>query len=288
MLRRWLAPCAVLLATACGSPTGPGGDSPGDEATNVPGRTDRTVNIQGLNREFVVYVGSSVGANTPVPVVFMLHGTSGDGPQYYNVSAWREKADAAGLIAVFPSALTHCLHEDENKDGDFTDVGERHVVTKWAHGELGDPSVMPLCTPQEIETLNAQNRALADHPLADDMAFFDAMVAFVKENHRVDAKAIYVTGFSNGAQMSSRLAFERSSVFAATAAHAGGVGVDPTPGRNLSAVASVGTLDDRLTVPLGVSEIPIGESTLQAYPLLAGVFIVPMLEQLPPDPGLRL
>ena len=38
---------------------------------------------------------------------------------------------------------------------------------------------------------------------------------------REKAKAIYVTGFSNGAQMSSRLAFERSSVFAATAVHAG-------------------------------------------------------------------
>jgi polyhydroxybutyrate depolymerase len=271
----------MAATIACGGDTDPA--APGDQnngATNTPGRADLVITVDGMQRAFTVYVGSSVGATTAVPVVFMLHGTSGDGPQFFNISKWREKADAEGLIAVFPSGLTYCFHEDENHDGDFSDPGEEHVNSKWTSGDVGDPARLPLCTAQELAALSAGQRSLADHPLKDDLAFFDAMVAYLEGHYRVDAKAIYVAGFSNGAQMSNRLATERSQVVAATDAHAGPLSVPPTNGRQMSAVVSVGNLDDRFTAALGVSVIPLGESTLQQYPLLAALLITPMLAQL--------
>lgn len=270
----------MATAVACGGgTTDPDPDDPGG-VTNVPGRTDRTVVVSGLTREFVVYAGSTVGATTAVPVVFMFHGTSGDGPQFYNTSAWKEKADAEGFIAVFPSALTYCFYEDENKDGDFVDAGERKITSKWTHGDLGNPAEMPLCTANVIAGLSAPQRALVDHPFQEDVPFVDAMIAFLKQNYRIDEKAIYSTGFSNGAQFSNRLAVERNNVFAATAAHAGGTSVPTTNGRMMSAVASIGTLDDRITGPLGVSEIPLGPTTLEDYPTIPVIMIQPLLTQL--------
>jgi len=234
--------------------------------------------VDGQQREFVVYVGSTVGATAAVPVVFMYHGTSGDGPQFFQQSGWREKADVEGLIAVFPSGLTYCHYKDDNRDGDFSDPGERNVSTKWAAGELGT-SAMPLCTAQDLATLSAQNRALADHPLRDDVAFVDAMISFLKQNYVIDDKAIYSTGFSNGAEFSNRLAVERNNVFAATAAHAGGLVVTPNPGRAMSAVFSGGASDPNVCAVLGVTAIPISANTLNNFPLLMGQ-IQPLLQQL--------
>ncbi len=274
MTLRHLSLTVLLGLGACGT------TEPGGLPTNTPGTTTRTLTVDGSERTFVVHVGSPVGATTAAPVVFMLHGTSGDGQQFFNTSGWREQADQDGLIAVFPSALTYCFYEDENGDGDFADAGERKVTSKWTHGDLGNPAVMPLCTADVIATLPAQTRALLDHPLRDDVAFVDAMIAALQRDYLIDEQAIYSTGFSNGAQLSNRLAIERSDVFAATAAHAGGTSVPTNPGRAISVVSSVGTLDDRFTAALGVAEIPLGESTLLDYPLLAFIMIGPLLDQL--------
>ena len=115
-----LFPC-VLAACGGGDSTGP---APGN--TNTPGTVSHTVTIGGQARQFVVHVGDSVGRHEAVPVVFMVHGSSQNGPQFYNISGWREQADTNGFIAVFPSALTYCYHEDGNNDGDFLDAGDGH------------------------------------------------------------------------------------------------------------------------------------------------------------------
>jgi polyhydroxybutyrate depolymerase len=246
---------------------------------NNPGKKNETVQVGDLNRSFIVYVGASVGATTAASVVFMLHGTSGDGERFYQISRWQEKADEVGLIAVFPDALTHCFHEDENRDGDFVDNDELKVTTKWTHGELGDPAHMPLCSAQELANLPPQLRNLSSHPFQDDVLFFDAMVSFLRGRYVVDERRIYVSGFSNGAQMASRLAIERSHVFAAAAAHAGFVSVLPSGGRPMSFIFSVGSRDDRYTVPSGISELPMNESVATNSYFRSNA-ITPMLQQL--------
>jgi polyhydroxybutyrate depolymerase len=228
---------------------------------NVPGKYVHREKVDGFGREFIVYVPEKARGDAPVPVVFMLHGTSGDGEKFFNISHWREKADAEGLIAVFPSALTYCLYEDENRDGDFDDPGERKLTTKWASGKLGDPMVMPLCSAADLEKLTPDNRRLADHPVADDVAFFRFMLDALPKTYRIDSKRIYVSGFSNGASMSARLASELSERFAATGSHAGTLATPAKPAaRPITMVLSVGAIDDRFTA----TALPIAESTLSA------------------------
>ena len=267
----------LMVGLACS-----GGGSDGPTTPNPPtppappvppvptvGKQVQHITSGGQAREFIVYLPPARQQSTNLAVVFVVHGTSQDGEKFYQDSHWREKADAEGFIAVFPTGLTYCYAEDENRDGDFSDAGERRVSTKWAAGELGNPMSMPLCTASELAQLPAGSRALADHPLADDVAFFDDMITFLNTHYSINRKRVYATGFSNGAQFTSRLAQERSNTYAAAAASAGGLAVPPTPApRPMSFVFSLGSKDDRFATALGVPEIPVRSTTLTEFPQL--------------------
>jgi polyhydroxybutyrate depolymerase len=209
---------------------------------NAPGRHNHTVSVGGVTREFIVYVPKKAAGAAAVPVVVMIHGTTGDGDKFFNTSRWREKADAEGLIAVFPTALVHCFHDDVNHDGDFGDQGERQVTTKWSAGALGTDD-LPLCTAAELAQVPPARRQAADHPPADDMGFFSALFDFLQKSYVVDAARIYVTGFSNGSQMAGRLAVEMSGRIAAAGAHAGPLAVTGPAARAISVLASFGNRD---------------------------------------------
>ena len=282
MISSRLTTLALLALVACNDDgadpaAGPDGGAPdaGDldaaPPVNVAGKHVHTLDVDGMTREVIVYVPELAAGPAAAPAVFMLHGTSGDGERFYNISGWKEKADAEGLVAVFPSALTYCLKEDENRDGDFDDPGERKVTTKWAAGELGT-ATMPLCSADEIAQLSAENQALVDHPLADDVAYLDAVLDLLASGYVVDADRIHASGFSNGGGMTSRLALERADRFAAIAAAAGALKLPPAPAaRPLSMVFSVGTLDDGFAAALGVPEIPIRPDVISEYPLLTAL-----------------
>ena len=58
------------------------------------------------------------------PVVFMYHGSGGDGEQFLRISGWREQADATGLVAVFPTGVR------------YRDLDTGRLATKWNDGHL--------------------------------------------------------------------------------------------------------------------------------------------------------
>lgn len=251
-----------------------------DVGAELTGKRVHHIMQDTVEREFIVYMPEGTGTGD-LPVVFMLHGTSGDGEKFYNISGWREKAQAEGLIAVFPSALTYCFFEDENHDGDYDDPGEDKLTSKWTHGQLGQPDGMPLCTEEDLARLPAGKRALVDHPLADDVVFFDAMLDFLNAHYPMDETRVYVSGFSNGGQMALRLTQERADRFAATAAAAANLTMPPAPAvRPLSVVLSVGSKDDRLLAALGVTSLPLTESLLDDHPGIGTLAIAPLLTTL--------
>lgn len=216
-------------------------------------------------REFIVWTPHTARLRAQAPVVFMLHGTNQDGEQFFNHSGWREEAIKRGVIAVFPTALVHCYHQDDNHrpiDGNEA----THILTKWADGRLGGPNAdRPLCTPAEIQAMNLSKKQLLQlaHGLADDMGFFRAMVDLLKAEYAVDPKRIYVSGFSNGAEMSGRLAAEMSEVFAAAHCGSSTVGVSTVATRAIPVVHSMGSQDDEQKDRLGYPDgLPLDETLM--------------------------
>ena len=262
------APAAIAL-TAAVQPA----------AVNVPGSTHRRLIVDGQQREYWVHVGSTAQPNAPLPVVVFLHGTSGNGLQYLNISRWREKADTAGFIAVFPSALAYCFRADENNDGDMDDPRELHATTKWTQGSLGD-TLQPLCRPRDYLKLSPHQRQLTMHRFQDDTLFLDAMVADLKANFIVDTKRMYIAGFSNGGEMVSRLLVVRSHLFAAMASHAGHMHIPPAPigARRVPFLRSVGSLDDHYFAQMPGGAMPVAPGAIN-FPFIQRTSVVPYLQQ---------
>ncbi len=239
-----------------------------------------TLTVQDMEREFIVYVPDLVQDMDNIPVVFMLHGTGGDGEKFFNISRWREKADEENFIAVFPSALVHCFRQDRNFDGDFSDLGEKRGESKWSGGDLGS-SRLPLCTPSELAHLPAEKRALADHVLADDMQFISKILDFLQNNYDVNRKRIYASGFSNGGVMTTRLSQEMSHRFAAIAAAAGQPSLPAQPVRPHSFVFSAGNEDDLFLTMFNLSQpLPLTETLFTDVPELKTMVVDPMLTTL--------
>ena len=221
-----LAVIGALCATQGGAGT------PYDAGVNC-----RTIQVDGFQRQYLVYVPRRHAARAPV--VFMFHGSSGNGERFLRISGWREQADRTGLIAVFPTGLRYRM----------LDTGRR--ITKWngynlaANVDLNDkPPGYP---------------AQAPWP-ANDVGFVDAMLGDL--GPMADARRIYASGFSNGAEFTARLAIERSDVLAAAAYSAGGIYAPrPRPARKIPLWMTVGSRDDRIGAlpmdPFGLLQVPL-------------------------------
>ncbi len=212
---------------------------------NVAGTYNHTIEVDGVSREYIVYVPTSAEGLAEVPLLFMIHGTNQTGLVHYNTNLWNAKADQEGFIVVYPTALIYC-HFDE---------GLERTTTKWVAGDLGETDVnmgaLPLCSGEVLK---------------GDMQFFDGMITEIQSEYAVNPKRIYATGFSNGAQMTSRLAAERSDVFAAVAVHAGNLS-NFIPAnlstRPMSMVVTVGANDTLFTNATGISApAPIDQSLM--------------------------
>ena len=295
--RRWPSAAALAtlsLITACGasdvqapvatdapSPTTPPpAGTPGSGLPpNLPGRFDLTLLSGGTERAFIVHVPTGARGQR-VPVVFMLHGASGDGELFYTRSGWREKADAHGFIAVFPTALEYCWRKDEDFNGSVLDPGDRRIETIWVSGELGSAST-PLCTAAEIASLSPALRARVDHPVADDVAFIRQIIDRLNTTYAIDTTRIYVSGFSSGGSMASRLSVELSDRLAAVAVNSAMLNVPPVrAARPISVFHTIGDRERSFPHAFGVDVLPLSEAVLTTFPLIRNEIHRPYLSAL--------
>lgn len=84
-----------------------------------------------------------------------------------------------------------------------------------------------------------------------DLAFVDAMLAWLRENHCLDEKKVYALGYSNGAYFSHLLGCVRPDAIVGLAAAAGGVLCTPTRPRPV--ILSHGIGDTLVDYEQGVS-----------------------------------
>jgi polyhydroxybutyrate depolymerase len=134
--------------------------------------------VNGVARETVVYAPASAKEKA-APVVFVFHGHGGNMRNAARSFAMHQQWPDA--ISVYPQGL--------NTPGRLTDPEGKKPG--WQHG------------------VGAQEDR--------DLKFFDAMLAKLKQELKVDAKRIYSTGHSNGGGFTYLLWAERGEVFAAVA-----------------------------------------------------------------------
>jgi polyhydroxybutyrate depolymerase len=108
----------------------------------------------------------------------------------------------------------------------------RSFIVVSPHGTSGDWALGCNCTQPDRQGI-------------DDLRFFDTLVAHIAANVAVDRNRVYVTGFSNGATFSYRVACERGASVAAVAAVAASPFNESTcrPGHPMPALAFHGSSD---------------------------------------------
>ena len=159
------------------------------------GRNDYQIEVEGVERHFIVSIPRNYTHQEAFPVVFMFHGTSGTGEKFYNISGWKEKGEQEGIITVFPTALKYCYIDSD---------GKQKNKTKWNDGKL-------------------ETYVCSGVTLKDDVLFVRNILKRLRKHLKIDESRIYASGFSNGAGFVSRLAVDLSDVLAAVVAVAGGL-----------------------------------------------------------------
>ena len=224
----------------------------------------RTVTLEGHPRRFIVYVPATAPVTGPRrPVVFMLHGTGGDGAQFLRISGWREQADATGLVAVFPDGLRYRVLDSGN------------LKSKWNAFDLAE----------EIDTGELPPGSDPGAPVpADDVGFVDTMLGDLDAGLPIDRHRIYASGFSNGAGFTARLGVDRSETIAAVAYTGGGLPSEQSPTRPVPSYGTVGSLDAKI---LDNADAPLSEFPLDPLQILRDPTIGPLPRDRPADAGTR-
>ncbi len=150
----------------------------GNAAQGADNLTRRQWQINGVSREALVYVPPAAKI-APTPVVFAFHGHGGTMQHAATTFAYHKYWPEA--IAVYMQGL--------NTPGVLTDLQGKKPGWQKTVGDQHDR----------------------------DLKFFDAVLATLKQEYRVDERRVYATGHSNGGAFTYLLWAERGDVFAAVA-----------------------------------------------------------------------
>jgi polyhydroxybutyrate depolymerase len=153
-------------------------------STIVSGDFERSVDVAGGQRTYLLHVPPGLMGRTAVPVVFVFHGFTMNPKLQLALSDFNPLADADRFLAVYP-----------------TGTGPAQALSWNADTCCGAA-------------------AAAD---VDEPGFVRAILADLEKNVPLDGRRIYAAGFSNGAFLAYRLACEMSETFAAIAPLVGNI-----------------------------------------------------------------
>lgn len=184
----FLIPLSLLLiALACGqaeeitktiTPPVP------DATTTSSSTMWKSVQVDGQEREYLLYLPSNFEATSPLPVVLVFHGGGGNAEATVEITGFNHQADESGFVVVYP-----------NGSGRL----ENSLLT-WNGG---------YCCGYAMENE------------VDDVAFVRALIDDLNATFPLDRRRIYATGVSNGGILAYYLACELSDRIAAIGAVSG-------------------------------------------------------------------
>lgn len=221
---RWAAGATTTTSTsAASSPSTTAGGSTATTAT-APSRatgggcekivtfgTSRlSVRFGGRRRLVLVHVPRSYTATIRVPLVLNLHGSGSTAADQEQQSGMDAESEVGGFIVAYPQAA---IPSGSGFDWDIP----------------GEPLPLGVHQPKNPP---------------DDLLFLSQLVAHLEASYCIAHGAVFATGFSGGARMTSVLACDDSNIFAAVAPVAGLRWPDPCPTiRAVSVLAIHGTAD---------------------------------------------
>lgn len=163
-----------------------------------------------LKRTFKIYLPANYLKSSSLPLVIALHGRGGNGESMILLTrkGFNKLADKGGFIVVYP-------------DG---------IDLNWNDGRMDEES---------------NDRAHREN--IDDVGFISALIDSMITSYNIDPKRVYVTGISNGAIMSYRLACELTYKITAIAPVDGSIPIsffpECSPSRHISVLAINNTND---------------------------------------------
>jgi polyhydroxybutyrate depolymerase len=179
-----------------------------------------SIMVNGLRRSWLIHIPLSYDINKSVPLLIALHGGGGTGRNMETLTSggFDRIANIKGFVVVYPDGI------------------EKY----WNDG-------------RSIE----ETRYWVQRKNIDDVGFISALIDHLVNKMNIDPKRVYVTGMSNGAIMSYRLACELSGKIAAIAPVAGNIPqyllLSCSPSRPVSVLAING-VDDPL-VPFAGGDV---------------------------------
>lgn len=193
----------------------------------------KTITWGGQQRQYLEYVPSTYSAETPVPVLFMLHGLGDDATNFFNATNVRATAEQRGWIVVCPQALDFNLQ---------TPLGGYDFGTSWNAG---------ITVTVQLELYGMPfNFDVTVNPDADDSGFLMATLETLGEEYTIEPDSVFFAGFSLGACMSHRMAIEHGERINAIAAVSGVVGNDMqdlVPATHVDVLEIFGTSDEMIS-----------------------------------------
>jgi len=207
----------------------------------------RTLTVAGLERTYQLHIPNGLASGQPAPFVLVFHGLEENGAFISQSSGFNEIADANGFIVAYP-----------NGSGPTS-------AMSWNAGDC--------CG-------YAQQNSL------DEASFVRQIISDVETITPLDPKRIYVSGFSNGALLSYRLACEMSDTIAAVAPVAGVLVYSPCqPSQPVAVIAFNGLSDTSVPYegggmnPTTGQPFPPVQDTITTWATLDGCVETPQVEQ---------
>ena len=181
MRRAAVVVAIIALAVAC-STYGP--TFAGDSSGWTIGNTEHSVAVSSLTRSFTMHVPAHRRVNTagvaiPWPLVIVLHGSSGDASAIEHESGMDSIAEAQRFLVAYPNGTGGAFNL---------------YPSDWNAGTC----------------CGAANR-----DGVDDLGFISQLISEVGKHVPLDARRVYVAGFSSGAYMAYHAGCQLSPVIAA-------------------------------------------------------------------------
>ena len=229
-----LVGAAILVSAACDR----------TEEAQAPQMTRYTLTHDGQLREYFVFTPSSYDSETELPAAIFMHGYGGTatGTEAEVTQGLNQYAEEYGYVMVYPQGTWFMSSVDGSEPWEVTSWN--HISDGFDKGPAG-----PICTPDRDKVPCPPECGVCGQcgwsSCHDDVGFLKVLAAVVTATFSVDTDRFFVSGFSNGALMASRVACEASELFTAVALIGGRLepGFECAPSRRLPLLQINGAAD---------------------------------------------